>query len=127
MVQVKVSPEMGRGLYADKIIHNGTIVMLCELLVLDQVDTFKVNDTALKHYTFKFNENQDCIVLGLGEIFNHDDKPNVSYRVVFQDDRYFMEFKALSHIEAGCQLFIDYKSDSMVNVSEYIEQFSLIG
>lgn len=127
MVQVKVSQEMGRGVYASETIKAGQNVMLCEILVLDQIDTFKVNSTSLKYYTFKFNETQDCLVLGLGEIFNHDNRPNVSYGLVEHDGRMMMTFTALSDIDVRAQLFIDYAADTQVVVNEYIETGSLVG
>lgn len=127
MVHVKVTEEMGRGVYADAPIKAGDTVMLCEILLLDEIDTFKVNSTALQYYTFKFNERQDCLVLGLGEIFNHDDAANVSYQLAFVDGRYMMQFKALTEIEADAQLFINYAADTTVNVESYKQNGSLVG
>jgi hypothetical protein len=79
MIEVKTSPEMGRGIYAEKTISQGEVIMRCEILVLSKIDTPIVNLTDLSFYTFTFNEEQDCLVLGLGEIFNHDDQPNVEF------------------------------------------------
>lgn len=125
MIQVKVSKEMGRGIYANQMIQAGQVVMLCELLVLDQNDTVAVNETALKYYTFKFTDDQDCLVLGLGEIFNHDDNANVSYQIVMHEGRNMMQFTALSQIEADAQLFINYTADVLVAVSKYVQSNSL--
>ena len=73
MYKIKFTDEMGRGLYASENLKIGATLMQCELLVLSQDDTKKVNDTDLKYYVFNYNENQDCIVLGDAEIFNHSD------------------------------------------------------
>src|SRR5665213_2381554 len=117
---------MGRGVMATSPIPQGNVVMICELLVLDQHDTRMVNMTELQHYTFKFNESQDCLVLGLGEIFNHSDTPSVSYKLIDKDGRKMMAFTALRTIFAGEQLFIDYNADTKVDVSSYIAAKSMV-
>lgn len=125
MYQIKTTDQFGRGLYATETIRPRRVIMRCELLVLSPNDTTIVNVTELKHYTFVFNSKQDCIVLGLGEIFNHSDTPNVSYSIVDFEGRKVMQFVSLSQIEPGAQLFINYENDSKVNVSNYVAQKSL--
>lgn len=126
MVTLKVEKHSGRGLYASGLILRGTIVMECEILVLSSQDTVTVNQTDLKHYTFKFNETQDCLVLGLGEIFNHDDKANVDFELVERDGRKLMQFRANNYVVQGQQLFINYNADVQVDVSRYVEAAPLI-
>jgi SET domain-containing protein len=130
-VYVKLYEGMGRGLAAFTMIEKGKFVMECELLVLSQFDTPIANMTELKHYTFKYNESQDCLVLGNGEIFNHSDEPNVKYELVdyTQDGetRKVMMFTAIRHIDAGEQLFIDYNADIPVDTKEYVNSKSLVG
>jgi hypothetical protein len=67
---IKQNQEYGRYIESIKTISRGEIVSVCELLVLSQVDTVSVNKTELQYYTFSYNETQDCLVLGDGEIFN---------------------------------------------------------
>lgn len=121
------TPEFGRGLYASKIILPGETIMVCELLVLSAEDTPKVNQTELQFYTFKYTETQDCLCLGLGEIFNHSDTANVTYRLIEADGRKMMLFEATTFITSGAQLFINYAADTSVNTEEYIKTPSLIG
>jgi tRNA-specific adenosine deaminase 3 len=125
--EVKVSEEMGRGLYARRIILKDEVVEIAEILLLNEADTIKVNDTELKYYTFKYDSNRDCLVLGSGEIFNHADMPNVSYSLKEIDGRFKMVFTATKAIFMGEQLFIDYKADAHVNVRAYIKNSSLVG
>lgn len=122
MVRIGFSYEMGREVISTKLIPKGTIIEVCELLVLSQEDTKSLNETALKFYTFKYNETQDCLVLGCGEIFNHDEKPNVSYTLTTKDDRKVMMFKALTDIPCNSQLFIDYTADTKVDASQYVNK-----
>jgi uncharacterized protein len=126
MYYIKQTTEFGRGLYANRSIDAYSQIMLCELLILSPPDTLVVNTTDLKHYTFVFNKEKDCLVLGDGEIFNHSDEPNVSYKLVYYNNRYFMDFCSNKNIRAGQQLFIDYNADTKVNVNDYIKAKSML-
>ncbi len=119
MITLKQTEEFGRGLYASEVIEAGTILMDCELLVLSPEDTLKVNQTDLQYYTFVFDSIRDCLVLGLGEIFNHADASNVSYALVDIGPRSVMRFTATTAIEAGAQLMINYNADALVATASY--------
>jgi len=122
---VKTSPEMGRGLYAVHNLGPNMLLFTAELLVLNPEDTKKVNETDLQYYTFKYNEDQDCLVLGDGEIFNHSDIPNTCYKLIDFDGRKVMAFFTLRPIEQYEQLFIDYSADIQVDSNSY--NINLIG
>lgn len=126
MYHITTNPEMGRCLYASRTILKGETIAICEILSLSPEDTIKVNETDLKYYTFKLDDSRDCLVLGDGEIFNHDDHANVSYRLVKVLDRQCMVFTASRLIVSGEQLFIDYNADIKVNTQDYKQQKSLI-
>ena len=110
---VQMIDGMGRGIIAEKDIKRGEVITNCELLVLSPDDTIKVNETDLKWYTFTFNAEtrQDCLVMGDGEIFNHDDDANVLYGLIEFNGRKLMRFQASRDIKRGEQLFIDYGAD----------------
>lgn len=110
---VQMIEGMGRGVIAERDIKLGEVITNCEILVLSPEDTLKVNETDLKWYTFIFNKEtkQDCLVMGDGEIFNHDDNANVLYGLIDWDKRKLMRFQASRDIEKGEQLFIDYRQD----------------
>lgn len=116
---IKSTIEMGRGLYALQDLEANKILFSAELLVLSPDDTTKVNETDLKYYTFKYNETQDCLVLGDGEIFNHSDTANIGYKLVNSDGRKIMLFYTLSPISAHDQLFINYSADIAVQTDTY--------
>jgi len=125
---VQMVEGMGRGIIAERDIKLGEIITNCELLVLDIVDTPKVNETDLKWYTFTYDQfGRDCLVLGDGEIFNHDDAANVLYGLIDWDGRKLMRFQAARDIKKGEQLFIDYGADvPSVDVDGYKNNGSLI-
>lgn len=126
MIKVQMFKDMGRGIVATQGIPKNTVIMECEILVLSESDTKVVNQTDLQYYTFKYNETQDCLVLGLGEIFNHDDTPNVNYQLVEKDGRKMMVFTTIRDIYRQDQLFIDYTEDVKVDTSGYINNPSMI-
>ncbi len=126
MINIKVTPEMGRGVYAERNLMNGDVIV-CDILLLNPEDTKKVNETDLQFYTFRVNDLQDCLVLGIGELFNHADSPNVSYELVEYDGRMQMVFEVTKFIAKGEQLFINYAADAKVNVEKYVAKTSLIG
>jgi SET domain-containing protein len=122
MFKIYQNSEFGRYVEATEFILAGTEIEFCELLVLSPNDTKIVNSTDLQFYTFKYNETQDCLVLGNGEIFNHSDNPNVGYKIAVGEARSFMIFKAIKHIQVGEQLFIDYGADTKVNTNNYVNK-----
>lgn len=124
MYYVRMTKDKGRGVFANQDIKTGDVITNCELIVLDKADTILVEDTSLKYYTFKYNSTQDCLVLGDGEIFNHSNKPNVSYNLITITDslgsRKIMQFKALRPILQDEQMYIDYAADEpKTKVGEY--------
>jgi SET domain-containing protein len=121
MYKLKVTKQMGRGLYATKAIKKGQVITVCEVIPLKPSDTKQVNETALKLYTFKYSETRDCVVLGDGSIFNHSHNENVSYKLKRKDKRQVMVFTALSDIKAGEQLFTNYNQDVDVNIKKYLK------
>lgn len=126
MYKIKLTKEFGRGLYATRSIGTGEIIFEAELLVLSPDDTVTVNKTDLSQYTFKFSGDQDCLVLGDGELFNHADYPNVEYRLIKSDGRTKMQFYATQDIAPDEQLFIDYSFDeSKTDVTLYTK--NLVG
>ena len=110
---VQMIEGMGRGVIAERDIKLGEVITNCEILVLSPEDTLKVNETDLKWYVFTYDKNtkQDCLVMGDGEIFNHDDNANVLYGLIDWNGRKLMRFQASRDIKKGEQLFIDYRQD----------------
>lgn len=122
---IRFTKEFGRGIYAEKDILPGQVIMQCELLVLSEKDTPIINSTDLQWYTFKYNDKQDCLVLGNGELFNHSDTPNAEYRLVDFDGRKVMQFVATKKIMPIEQIFIDYTADTKVDSNTY--KVNLVG
>lgn len=127
MIHVEMFETMGRGVVASQDINAGEVLCQCEILVLSENDTPIVNSTDLKYYTFVYNTTQDCLVLGLGEIFNHDDNASATYHIETVQGREMMVFRAVRDIKKNEQIFINYAQDISVDTDKYIESKSLTG
>ena len=112
LVHVMMTEQYGRGVFAMKNIDPIKLIESAEILVLNEHDTQLLNNqTELKDYTFTFDDKRDCLVMGIGEMFNHSDDPNVSYQLMSINGRFKMLFYTTRPIKAGEQLFIDYNAD----------------
>jgi hypothetical protein len=92
-------------------IKKGSWVEVADILVLNANDTKTVLTTELRDYTFTFDDDKECLVLGIGELFNHSDDANVSYELIDLNGRKRMVFIAKRDINKAEQLFIDYSAD----------------
>ena len=114
--------KYGRGVYCGLPFRKNELIEECEILALSHKDTITLQNTDLKYYTFKYDESRDCLVLGVGEIFNHSDQPNVGYKLHSLSDkegsRKVMYFYALKDIDEGEQLMIDYTQDVKDTIPE---------
>jgi hypothetical protein len=122
---VLMTEQFGRAVFAEKKLEANEVVMYCEVLVLSEKDTPVVNSTDLKWYTFTFNDKQDCLVLGDGEIFNHDDNANVKYELITLNNRPMMVFTTTRSVDKDKQLFIDYNADVTKQVDEVLKLYNV--
>ena len=94
--KITYSEAMGREITASRQILAEELIEIAELLILNPIDSVNVNKTDLQFYTFVYNKQQDCLVLGNGELYNHSDNANVAYSVkVDKDGRPKMFFQAV--------------------------------
>ena len=62
--------------------------------------------TVLQHYTFHAGGGTYFLALGIGSLLNHNDPPNVDYRIHRQEET--IHFVACRDIAVGDELFIFY-------------------
>lgn len=114
-LEIRSTPAKGRGVYATKDIPGGCIVEISPVLLIPK-EQYKagVNQSELRNYVFTWSwgpgrggRNGDmALALGLGSIFNHSRRPNVSYRL--RSDNLTIEYTNTSDIRAGEELCIYY-------------------
>ncbi|KAG6541340.1 hypothetical protein Mapa_017282 [Marchantia paleacea] len=114
-LEIWSTPAKGRGVYATRDIPQGCVVEISPVLLIPK-EQYKtgVNQSELKNYVYTWNwgpgrggRNGDmALALGLGSIFNHSRRANVSYRV--RSDNLTIEYTTTSDIRAGEELCIYY-------------------
>ncbi|GMI11015.1 hypothetical protein TrLO_g13130 [Triparma laevis f. longispina] len=105
--EMQSNDTSGRGLYATKCIPSGTLIHTAPCLLFpSSTYTNHARHTVLEHYLFNCPNGDRLLALGYGSIFNHDETPNVDFRV----DRENLEVRyiACKEIDVGCELFIYY-------------------
>ena len=122
MIGISNTETMGRGVIAHQDMKSGSLVMACPTLILSKRDTEIIQKTELKYYTYALNPNRDIIAFGAASLLNHSDEPNLKYELAFEDNECYIKFYAIRDISSGEQLFIDYRSDSKIDINEYIRR-----
>lgn len=110
-LHVRLTNDMGLGVFAGKMIRKGAIIERCPVLPLTRPEERKVQSISLRDYTFAWGVRPclSCVVLGWGALYNHSDWPNATYKQIKK--RKQMEFVALRDIKKDEQIFIDYDWD----------------
>lgn len=111
-VQVRMTPNMGKGCFATKDIEKNTIVESSPVILVHQ-DTFSnLNDYnggthKLSEYPFSWGRDGiSAIALGYGGIYNHRVEPNLVWRPDYESES--LLYTAVRDISAGEELFIRY-------------------
>jgi hypothetical protein len=104
---VRVVPGKGRCVFAARDIRKGSLVLADPVIFVPGDESDHTDRTAVGRYVFQWNEEDDlCVVLGLGSLINHGLPENVS--LVSNYAQMTMEFYALADIKAGDELVYDY-------------------
>ena len=107
-IYVGESKISGRGVFAKEDIKDGEILEECHFIELNEKD-FNNIDPVLKDYVFTFpiGNNNSCVVLGFGMIYNHSLIPN-AYWECDESNRLF-RYIASKPIKKGDEIFINYQ------------------
>lgn len=79
---VKEIQDKGRGVFASRAIPAQTVIETSPVLLFTK-DEYETHGkyTLLDHYTFNWRDGRMALALGLGSLFNHSERPNVSYSI----------------------------------------------
>jgi SET domain-containing protein len=105
-------PNAGRGVFAWRDIKKGEIIETSPIIEVPQHDMSNLNESILVTYFFYFGKNNERLViaLGFGSIYNHSDKPNITYKV--KPKVKLIDFIALDDINKDDELTFNYRSNS---------------
>ncbi|KAI0366606.1 hypothetical protein BV20DRAFT_1055452 [Pilatotrama ljubarskyi] len=81
-LRIEYAEGKGRGVYACREIPPQTLIEVSPVLLFsaEEYDAHGKH-TVLDHYTFKWRDGRMALALGLGSLFNHSQRPNVSYTI----------------------------------------------
>ena len=103
----------GLGVFANKNFAKDDIIEESPFLIIPTKDISEKNQ--LINYIFKHDEDNSCLVLGYGSLYNHQDTPNIQY--YYNDDKTRFKYIALRDIEKNEELCISYGLEYWINRS----------
>ena len=101
-------PAKGRGVFCSHDIAAGDIIEICPVIVVPGKDVDLLYSTALLHYCFYFNQDENTLslVMGFGSMYNHRQYPNAVF--ILDREQQQMIFTAREHIPAHTEICINY-------------------
>lgn len=118
LVIVRTDPVKGRCIVAACDIPKGTRVLADPIVFVPRHESTFTDQTVVGRYIFEWNDDEDlCVVLGLGSLINHGLPENISLVSNFEDQT--MDFFALLDIAAGDELVYDYGHEEKDLVQYY--------
>lgn len=111
MLEIRYTPEMGRGVYAVSAIAAHTVVGEYHALRLPSAEAAAIRGGTLSRFWFEDVDGSASVVFGLIELVNHSLTPNCDRSWHQGPGGEIVRLYAIRDIEAGEQLFIDYKFD----------------
>lgn len=121
-IYVAPSPTHGRGVFTHSDIPEGTLLEICPAIIIPEKEVAIIHETTLHDYYFLWGDAQKeaAIVLGFGSIFNHSDSPNARYIMDYEQKT--MDFFATRDIEAGEEIFVNYRDDDTIKTSLWFQE-----
>jgi hypothetical protein len=106
-LKIKVDPIKGRGVYTEGSIRKGSIIEVCQLLILSDQEV----QGKLEGYVYEFSDSQYALALGNGSLYNHSDNPNAAFEMDYE--KRLLTLKALKSIKDSEEIVIDYGYDEV--------------
>jgi uncharacterized protein len=106
------TPLRGRGVFSTEQIHEGDVIEVCPILLIDAVELPVVHKTMLHDYYFLWGEeqNQGAIALGYGSIYNHITHSNTDFTFDYEAET--ITFFAVKDIAPGEEITINYLGET---------------
>lgn len=105
LIEVRWTPNKGRGVFAREFIPAGTVFERVPVLVMPAHEVLTEEETVLSHYVFEWGKDTVALALGFGSLYNHSYSPNARY-----DDagRMMKYYTAVKDIQPGEEITINY-------------------
>lgn len=108
-IRVDSVPGKGRGVFALRRIHAGDVFERVPVIVLPAGQVPRIEGTLLENYVYEWTGERWAVALGAGSLYNHAYRPNARYLKLFDENA--IDYIALSDIEAGQEITVNYNGD----------------
>lgn len=106
-LKVRKTPGKGRGVYATTTFEPGDVIERCPVLAFTPAEAKACSKSILAGYFFHWRtEEERCLPLGYGAIYNHSYTPNARY--YFQHTKQLLVVKAIRRIRPGTEITFNY-------------------
>jgi SET domain-containing protein len=113
--ELKLTEKKGRGVFATCDYKKNDIIERAPVILIPYHQWETMAESIIGDYTYACGKKGDIPALGLGNasLYNSDEKPNASYREVYDPalQQNVLEFYALRRIKAGDEICIEYGED----------------
>lgn len=106
MLEVKITKNMGRGVFATKNIKKNTVVNISETLVVKKTDIR--SKSILFDYFYELDDDNFLLAIGFGSLLNHSKNPNIEFKTIKKNKRFLLEYRSIRNIKKGEQILFDY-------------------
>ena len=110
-LSIAPAAAMGLGVFTDSPIAAGTIIEIAPVIVMNEADRQKLDQTLLHDYIFEWGQhkNECCMALGYVPLYNHSYTSNCEYEMDFTAQT--IAIKTMRQINAREELFINYNGN----------------
>jgi uncharacterized protein len=111
ILTIAPSPSRGRGVFTTERIASGTVIEIAPVIVVDNIQRTKWEETLLYDYIFEWGEDHKSAAIGLGyiSIYNHAIDPNCRYDMDYEAET--MSITSIKDIKKGEELFLNYNAE----------------
>jgi len=111
ILTIAPSPSRGRGDFTTERIASGTVIEIAPVIVVDNIQRTKWEETLLYDYIFEWGEDHKSAAIGLGyiSIYNHAIDPNCRYDMDYEAET--MSITTIKDIKKGEELFLNYNAE----------------
>lgn len=109
-IEVKRTPNKGRGVFALKDFEEGEIIEKCPVINITPDERKHCEKTILNFYIYPWRSTRSgSVVLGYGSIYNHSFNPNADWKQNFKTEN--MVYRALRSIKKGEEITVNYNGE----------------
>ncbi len=109
-VEVKITPNKGRGVFALRDFKVGQIVESCPVINITPKERKQIEKTIFNYYIYPWRSTRSgSLVLGYGSIYNHSFTPNADWKQNFKTNS--MVYRAIEPIKKGEEITINYNGE----------------